>query len=64
MVPEIAWSINAELTFLKAIKYLGENFSEADLEKFTGRVDEKLSLLKSFPRLGQRVGKTQAHTKQ
>ena len=57
MVQEINWSANAHITFREAIKYLEENFSNIELVKFTGRVDEKLFLLRTFPRLGRRVTK-------
>jgi plasmid stabilization system protein ParE len=56
MVQEINWSIRAHVTFQNEFKYLEDNFSDVEMSRFARKIDEKLFLLKSNPRLGSKVG--------
>jgi plasmid stabilization system protein ParE len=55
MVQKIELSARAIINLEEAVKYLKQNFSEAEVWKFTDRIDEKLLLIKSNPRLGRKV---------
>ena len=52
MVQKIIWSSSAQITFEEAINYLGEYFSEKEVQKFADRVLQKLLLIQSAPGLG------------
>jgi len=57
MVQKIGLSAGAIKTFEEAIKYLELNFSDAEVRKFTDKMEEKLLLIKLNPRLGSKSGK-------
>ena len=57
MVQKIVLSARANQTFEEAVTYLKHNFSEAEVRKFTDRIEHKLQVVKSNPRLGTRVNK-------
>ena len=57
MVQEIIWLPEAEATFLAAISYLLENFTEKEVAKFSERVRQKLLVIDANPRLGTKGGK-------
>ena len=57
MVQKITWLPEAQATFLTVLKYLEEQFTEKEVEKFSERIQQKLLVLKSNPRLGSKGGK-------
>lgn len=57
MVQKIIWSDDALITFGEAVKYLLDDFSQIQLYKFEAKIERKLLILKSNPRLGRKVGK-------
>jgi plasmid stabilization system protein ParE len=68
VVQKITWSPIAETTFSEAVSYLEENFSEKEIQKFADRVQQKILVIKSNPRLGRpgkkrNVYKTLVHKK-
>ena len=60
MVQEISWLPEAQKTFLSVLAYLDENFTEKEVEKFAERVQQKILIIQSNPRLGTR-GSKKAH---
>jgi plasmid stabilization system protein ParE len=52
MVQEIIWSPEATAAFLEIISYLRDTWTEKEVNEFADRVDEKLEILKSHPRVG------------
>ena len=57
MVQKITWLPEAQATFLSAMAYLEENFTEKEVRKFTERIAQKLLIIKLNPRLGRRGSK-------
>lgn len=57
MVQKIIWSDDAIETFGEADKYLLDNFSQNDLDRFKDKIEHKLLVLKSNPRLGKKATK-------
>ncbi len=57
MVQKIELSAKAIRTFEEAIAYLELSFSKVEVQKFTDRIEEKISVLKFNPRLGRKFGK-------
>jgi len=55
MVPEINWSKGAESTFDDALKYLEHNFSDKEVRKFAGKVQQRLNTIQSNPRFGRKI---------
>jgi len=53
MVQKIIWLPIAQTTFVDALTYLEKNFTENEIHKFTDKVQQKLLVIKSFPRLGR-----------
>ncbi len=51
MVDEILWSDSAKLSLSKIIKYLKDNWTDMETEKFVKRTSEVLSTLKRFPEM-------------
>ena len=57
MVQKISWLPEAQVTFLSALTYLEENFTKKEVEKFAERIQQKLLVIKSNPRLGRQGSK-------
>ncbi len=57
MVQKIVWSDDAIETFGEAAKYLLDNFSQNELDRFEDKIEHKLRTLKSNPRLGRKANK-------
>jgi len=57
MVREIIWSPLAVETFDNILDYLDENFGEKSVKDFLQRVDAKLKLIQSRPRMFRRSGR-------
>jgi plasmid stabilization system protein ParE len=56
MVQEIIWSPIAIETFDNIINYLFKNFGEKSAREFAQRVDAKLKLIQSRPKMFRRSG--------
>ncbi len=52
MVHKITWSPEALKSFLQIIGYLQATWTEKEANQFADRVDEKLAVLQTNPRLG------------
>jgi len=59
MVQKIVWLPIAQATFIETLKYLETDFSEKEIQKFVDRVQQKLLLIKSFPKIGVSCKKTE-----
>ena len=57
MVRKIELSAMADETLWELISYLKYNFSETEARKFADRIDQKLLVIKSNPRIGRKVSK-------
>ncbi len=57
MVQKIILSPKAVSSFNEAVKYLRDNFSDVEIQAFTNRIDEKVLVIKSNPRLGRSINK-------
>jgi plasmid stabilization system protein ParE len=57
MVEEITWSPKAIITYDAVIVYLQEEWTEREVINFVTRVDKKLKLLQTHPRIGVVTGK-------
>lgn len=53
MVQKIIWVAKAEATFLQTLDYLETNFAHTEAIKFADRIQRKLFLIQSNPRLGK-----------
>jgi plasmid stabilization system protein ParE len=52
MVNQIEWSVKAQDSFDGIINYLEKEWSQKEVISFVNRVNEKLELLRSFPKMG------------
>ena len=57
MVQKVTWLVGARITFDDAITYLEHNFTEKEIEKFADKVQQKLLIIKSNPKLGNKAAK-------
>ena len=57
MVQKISWLPEAEITFGEALTYLEENFTEKEMRKFAERIQQKLLVIQTNPRLGTKGSK-------
>ena len=57
MVSEIVWSEDAIASYNQVITYLHEKWTEKEIHKFAIKVDRKLKLLQSQPRIGTLINK-------
>jgi len=57
MVQKIVWLPTAQFTYIETLKYLEEEFSEKEIEKFVDRILQKIMLLRSFPTIGNSCNK-------
>ncbi len=52
MVDKVEWSVKAQESFESIVTYLEKEWTQREVVNFVNRVNEKLELLRSFPRLG------------
>ena len=57
MVEKITWSKEAINSFFEVCNYLLDNWTKKEVEQFESRLNEKLAVIKTNPRLGSPTGK-------
>ena len=57
MDKEIVWRKKARDKFIIIIEYLQKEWSERTVEEFINKVEKKVELLKSFPKIGMKSEK-------